>query len=94
MFLLDLPGAADPIPDLKALVGSRIQIQPESFHFTNFTAQKVVAEISRMMSKKSPSYDGIIITQLHDGIPVLAPLLAELFNKIVATGQFPDIWKR
>ena len=93
-FLLDLPGNADPICNLHSLVGFWTQSTPVSFHFANFTADMIANEVQRMMRKKCPGYDSITIVQLRDGLPVLAPLLAVLFNRVVASGVFPSIWKR
>lgn len=93
-FLLDLPGTSDPVTDLISFVDFWTQSLPVSFHFANFTADMISSEVQRMMKKKSPGYDGIVITHLYDGLPLLAPLLAELFNRIVSTGCFPYIWKK
>ena len=45
----------------------------------------------RMMRKKSPGYDGVVIDHVFGGLPCLAPVLAGLFHRIVATSRFPDL---
>ena len=92
-FLLDLPGCDDPVSDLKALIDYWVPFQGESFHFAYITADIFVNEVIAMMDKKCPGYDGVGITQVYEGLPFLVPILSDLFNRILDTGEHPDAWK-
>lgn len=92
-FLLQLPSEDDPIHDLVPFVRYWVQSQPECIHFSHITAEQVCREATSMLGKRCAGYDGVSITQLFDALPVLSHFLADIFNKSIADGKFPDCWK-
>lgn len=50
---------------------------------------RILSEFFAMLNKKCPSYDSVIMTKIYDRLPLLAPVLANLFNQIVETGVYP-----
>lgn len=47
-----------------------------------------------MINSLSPGYDGVMITQIYDGLPILSQVLADLFNRIIGKGIFLECWKK
>lgn len=48
----------------------------------------------RLEGYRAVGPDDIHIAQLVDGLEVLAPFLADLFNSIISTGEYPRCWKQ
>lgn len=96
-FLTDLPGGPDPVDDLRAFVLSRrgsADDEAERFFFQNITTEDVLAEALRLVGSRCAGSDGIYMSYVLDGIGVLGPLLADLFNAIIAHGEYPSGWKK
>lgn len=95
-FLTDLPGLPDPVPDLRGLISSWHEEDGglSGFFFANITTSDVVEEALRLSSSRCTGLDGIHISYILDGMAVLGPLLADLFNAIISRGIYPTAWKR
>lgn len=94
-FLIDLPGGPDPVADLSVLFeGTSREFSEVAFHFRNFKVADIIVEVLRLRGSCSTGWDEIIMSQIFDGLEVLAPILTDLFNDVLATNRYPDAWKR
>ena len=59
----------------------------------DITEEEVMAYISKLKNSKSCGSDGISAKMLKISIPALLPHIACLFNLIIKTNTFPDLWK-
>jgi hypothetical protein len=48
--------------------------------------------VKKLKNDKTPGYDNILNESITEGKTVLLPLLCRLFNVILSTGWFPEIW--
>ena len=63
-----------------------------SLDFT-ITSDEVIGAAKHLKKGKSPGVDGIRAEMVKDGISLLAPSLANLFNLIFTSGNFPEAWR-
>lgn len=92
-FLLDLSGDCDPVDDPVSYVKYWVQSQPDSFHFSHISAERMCAEVRSITRKRCAGYDGVSVTQVFHSLSVSAQLLTDLYNRVVAESKFPDCWK-
>lgn len=59
-----------------------------------FTPEKVKNAIESLKLNSSPGLDGIPAVFLKNCVETIKEPLADLLNKIISTGEFPDIWKK
>lgn len=71
-----------------------LEFDLERFYFGNITAEDVIREVLRLQGYRAIGPDGVHFGQLADGLGVLAPLLADLFNAIISSGSYPVVWKQ
>lgn len=57
------------------------------------TSSEVIKAALHLKKGKAPGIDGIRNEMLKDGISILAPSLAALFNLIFKQGSFPSTWR-
>jgi hypothetical protein len=57
-----------------------------------FTDQEIEMCVKKMKNDKTPGYDNILNESIKKGKTVLLPLICRLFNVILSTGWFPEIW--
>ena len=58
----------------------------------SITAKEVVAAIKNLKSKKAAGIDGFCIELLKHGSSFLCKSLVKLFNAVLDTSNFPDVW--
>ena len=58
----------------------------------NISMEEVENAVNETVSSKAPGIDGISNAILKNGKTVIVPLLCEIFNKILETGQYPTAW--
>jgi hypothetical protein len=58
----------------------------------NIMLEEVESVISKLENKKSPGLDGITNECIKNCKVFLVPLLCQLFNKVLETGIYPDMW--
>lgn len=56
--------------------------------------QDVIDKVIGLQGYRAVGPDDIYMNQLMDGLEVLAPLIADLFNAILSPGSYPDAWKQ
>ena len=59
----------------------------------DITSSEVIKAALKLKKGKAPGVDGIRNEMLKEGISVLAPSLAALFNVILKQGNFPSAWR-
>ena len=57
-----------------------------------FTEQEINIYARKLKSDKSPGGDNILNEYIKEGRTILLPLLCKLFNVILCTGWFPELW--
>ncbi|VDI52487.1 Hypothetical predicted protein [Mytilus galloprovincialis] len=58
----------------------------------NFTEKELEDNVRKLNKNKSPGVDNIVNEYIIESKPVLLPLLCKLFNVILCTGFFPELW--
>lgn len=58
----------------------------------NITLDEVKQGVRHLANNKSPGKDGIMNELLKNSEDIVAPILLELFNKLLDTGRFPKSW--
>uniref|UniRef100_A0A8C2PXD3 Reverse transcriptase domain-containing protein n=1 Tax=Cyprinus carpio TaxID=7962 RepID=A0A8C2PXD3_CYPCA len=59
---------------------------------SSITYNEIFKAIMSMSNGKAPGPDGIIIEMLKAASHMLCPIMLSLYNKILETGDFPEIW--
>ena len=77
--------------DSKLVIHSRSCVQ--SFVFHEITEEEVTRYISTMKTHTSPGLDGISSKFVKMAKVVIAPILANLFNKCINQENFPEVFK-
>ncbi|VDI43776.1 Hypothetical predicted protein, partial [Mytilus galloprovincialis] len=57
-----------------------------------FTEQEIDICVKKLKREKAPGYDNILNEFIKECKTVLLPLLCKLFNVILCTGWFPEVW--
>ncbi len=58
----------------------------------NISMGEVESAVMELVSSKAPGIDGINNDILKNGKNVIVPLMCEVFNKILETGEYPAVW--
>lgn len=61
---------------------------------TEITKNEIETHINKLKTKKSPGIDGILNEMIKSGRYILVPIIKTLFNKILISGTFPQIWNK
>ncbi len=59
---------------------------------SSITYNEIFQVFMSMSNGKAPGPDGIIIEMLKAASHMLCPIMLSLYNKILDTGDFPEIW--
>ena len=57
-----------------------------------FTIEEITQYIKKLPNGKASGEDGICNELLKHSVHIISPILREIFNKILITGNFPDSW--
>jgi hypothetical protein len=57
-----------------------------------FTENEIETCIKGLNRNKSPGVDNILNEYILEGKTILIPILCKLFNVIVCTSRFPELW--
>ena len=82
-----LPPNTPPLPEFQYLTDSRL-------NFMQFNESDVLKVLKNLNTAKANGPDGISNTLLKNTAESIAPPLCQLFNRSLATGQFPNNWKK
>lgn len=83
--------------------GTRDSIMKEKIaqqtHQTNLldfpiTATEIEKAARNIKLKKSPGIDGITNEMIKTSLPVLRPIIQQLFNQLIQYGTYPEQWKK
>ena len=87
---------ANKIPPLKSSISEylkRLQNSKSSLFFHPTNIQEITTIVSKLPAKTSSGHDNISNILLKEIILPLAPVLNEVFNQSLASGEFPEIFK-
>ena len=71
----------------------KLQSNSESLFFQPTNIQEILKLVRKLPSKASSGYDNISNILLKEIIYPLSPVLSDIFNRSLSTGEFPNIMK-
>lgn len=81
-------------PDVaESLLKANVRECTEIFSFTHVTPPILIKAFKLLNLKKTEDLWGLSVKVLHSIVESIAPFLADIFNKCIDTGVFPDLMK-